>query len=214
MTEDGPFPQILQLVPDLSSCLSDLPLLFFNWVTEVAIKLNDGFHDELTAADDIESGRVLANVVNGCTLAHLELISRIIEIESVFSFPCAKELVHREVFQPDHPLFILVPLQNFLVVTLGQHKCNDICVRHYSRTSCSVIELICDSWLTHDCICSKDSDCPMATILRISRWIVEDIDTAITLVNYVHAVAHIALVHQWIPFFKLLALKFVNEGRN
>ena len=91
MPKDGALPQILQLVLDLSSCLSDLPLLQFNGVAEVAIELNDRFHDEPTTADNIESGRILANVVYRGPLCQLKLISRVVEVESVLFLPQAKE---------------------------------------------------------------------------------------------------------------------------
>ena len=66
--------QVLKLVLDLLSRLPDLPLLLINGVPEVLVSLDDGFHDELTPADDVKGRRVLANVVNCCTLGHSELL--------------------------------------------------------------------------------------------------------------------------------------------
>ena len=117
----------------------------------------------------------------------------------------------REVVEPYHPLLILVPLQNLLVVAFGEHKCNYVCVCHYSRTSYSGVVVIRNSRLTYDCISAKDSDCPMVIFERWIPLFVEHVDTAGTLINDVHAVANIALVHQGLTFFKLFALQLVNQ---
>ena len=45
MAEDLTAPQSLQLVADLTCILANLPALFIDWVTEVAINLENGFHN-------------------------------------------------------------------------------------------------------------------------------------------------------------------------
>ena len=74
VAEDGALWQILQLVSELPGGLTDLPPLKINRVSEVAIQLYDGLHDELTAADHIEGHRILPDVIDRGTFGHFQLI--------------------------------------------------------------------------------------------------------------------------------------------
>ena len=74
VAEDRPFRQLLQLVSELSSGLTDLPPLEINRVSEVAIQLYDRLHNELAAADYIEGHRVLPDIINCGAFGHFQLI--------------------------------------------------------------------------------------------------------------------------------------------
>ena len=74
VAEDGALWQILQLVSELPSSLTDLPPLKINGVSEVAIQLYDGLHDELATTYYIEGHRVLPDIIDRGTLGHFQLI--------------------------------------------------------------------------------------------------------------------------------------------
>ena len=74
VAEDGALWQILQLVSELPGGLTDRPPLKINGVSEVAIQLYDGLHDELAAADHIEGHRVLPDIIDRGTFSHFQLI--------------------------------------------------------------------------------------------------------------------------------------------
>ena len=116
-----------------------------------------------------------------------------------------------KVAQPGHLLVVLVLLQDFLVIVLGQHKSDNVRVCNDGRTAYPLLKLISHGRLANYCICTDEGNSIVATLRRQVRLFVEDVDTAIPLIYQIHAVANVTLVHQRITLHERLTHKLVNQ---
>ena len=87
MSKHAALPEVLQLVLDLASLLSDLPSLLVDRVTEEAVDLDNCLHDELSSDYNIEGCWLLPNVIDSRALCQLQLFREAVEINKVDTVP-------------------------------------------------------------------------------------------------------------------------------
>ena len=71
-----------------------------------------------------------------------------------------------KVAQPGHLLVVLVLLQDFLVIVLGQLKSNNVRVGNDGRTPYALLELVRYGRLANYCICTNEGNSIVATLWR------------------------------------------------
>ena len=83
VTKNLTFPKILKLVLNLSGLFTHFPSLPVHRVAEIAVNLDNGFHDELAFADYIDTRRILTDVVDHAILIllHFYFLRDIVEID-------------------------------------------------------------------------------------------------------------------------------------
>ena len=87
MSKHAALPEVLQLVLDLASLLSDLPSLLVDRVTEEAVDLDNCLHNELAPNHNIEGCWLLPNVIDSSALCKLQFLREAVEIDEVDTIP-------------------------------------------------------------------------------------------------------------------------------
>lgn len=92
VTKTSTFRQILQLVARLLRLLPNFPLVSIYGKLKVSVNFDNGFHDEFSFANNIETVRHLSNIVQCVPLWHFDLLRRTVEINERNSVHLLKEV--------------------------------------------------------------------------------------------------------------------------